>query len=205
MINEVFVDVGEPFQIPFHVSGRSAGGGSSGTAEVSQSGPEDLLRLVRGGHNHGVRVQLIPLQSAFLPIDAQAEVVFAAHADLAGVQHAFGSVVEAQQDIAIVLQLAAFDKNRQVSGQFLDVQARNVFRKVDGVRADIAHATGRAADGRIGAPGGLFLPGAFKQRGEPPLRILDHHFADLAQLALFHHLAGFLHQGIAGVVIGDTV
>jgi hypothetical protein len=57
----------------------------------------------------------------------------------------------------------------------------------------------------IGAPGRLLLAGGLQARGQPALRVLDHDLADLAQLAGGHQVAGFLHQRVAGVVVGETV
>ncbi len=58
---------------------------------------------------------------------------------------------------------------------------------------------------RVGAPGGLLLAAGFEARGEPALRILDDHLADLAELAFLDHVARLLHQRIAGVIVRQPV
>ena len=53
----------------------------------------------------------------------------------------------------------------------------------------------------IGAPVGLLLAGLLERLGQPVLRVLDLHDADLAELAGAHHLARLPHHRVAGVVV----
>ena len=68
------------------------------------------------------------------------------------VQHAFRAALEAQQHVAVVVELAAFDEGGEVGGEFADLQAGDVFGEVLGVRADVADAAGGAAALGVGAP-----------------------------------------------------
>ena len=122
-------------------------------------------------------------------------------------EHALGTVGEAQEHIAIVFKTAAFfgQEDGEIGGEFFDVQTSHVFREVDRVGADVSHAARSAADGRVHTPGGLLLPGVFQHRCQPALRVFHHHFADLSQLAFFDHLPGLTHERVAGVVIGHAV
>src|SRR5438046_9398868 len=125
----------------------------------------------------------MPFDAALFAINADVDIVFLADADLRTVQHAFRTSFEAEQHVAVVIQLAALDKSRDVGGEFLNLETGDVFGEVLGMRADITHAAGRAAAFGIGAPTGLFLPGDFDARGQPALRILDDDFANFAELA----------------------
>ena len=69
--------------------------------------------------------------------------------------------------------------------------------------ADVADAAGGAAAPRIRPPNGLLLSRGLEARAEPALGIFDHHLAHGAQPAGPHELAGLLHHGIAGVVMGE--
>ena len=67
--------------------------------------------------------------------------------------------------------------------------------------ADITRGSAGPALRRIGAPAGLFLPGLFQRFAQPVLRIFDLYHADLAQIAMCHHLARLPHHGISRVVM----
>ena len=69
------------------------------------------------------------------------------------------------------------------------------------MRADVAERAAGAGALRIGAPLGLLLAGGLGRVGQPVLRVLDLHEADLAELAVLHHLARVAHHRIAGVVV----
>ena len=205
MVGEIFVDVREGFKIALRMRGRRARGGFGVRAKVAVGGAIDLHRLVEPFHEHRIRLFLVPFDAAFLAIDADVDIVFLADADLRTVQHAFGAAFEAEQHVAVVIQLAALDKSRDVGGEFLNLETGDVFGEVLGMRADITHAAGRAAAFGIGAPTGLFLPGDFDARGQPALRILDDDFADFAELARSNHVARFLHQRITSVIMSQAV
>ena len=74
-------------------------------------------------------------------------------------EDAFGTAFEAEEHVAIVVQLAALHEGREVRREFLDLQTGDVLREIFRVRADVADAPGRAAAFRVGAPGGLLLAG----------------------------------------------
>ena len=74
-------------------------------------------------------------------------------------QQSPGAIIEVEQAIAVVFQLPALDKRRQVRTDMGNLQPCNVFCEVLSVRADIAHTAGTAALFRVGPPGGLLLAG----------------------------------------------
>ena len=86
----------------------------------------------------------MPLEPAEFAIDADVEVILLANGNLGRVEDALRAVVEAKEDISIVIQRAAFDESREISREFLDVEAGDELREVFGVGADVAEATGCA-------------------------------------------------------------
>ena len=70
-----------------------------------------------------------------------------------------------------------------------------------GVRADVADAAAGARAGRVGAPFGLLVAAVLELGGEPVLRVLDLHDAQLAKFAGRDHRTCLTHHGIAGVVM----
>ena len=147
----------------------------------------------------------MPFEAAFFAVDADVEIVFLADGDLRGVQDAFGAVVETEQHVAVVVELAAFDEGGDVGGEFVDLQAGDVFGEILGVGADVADAARGAALvwGRC-ARRPVFGRG-FEARGQPALRIFDDDFADFADLAGFDHVARFFDERVAGVVVREAV
>ena len=69
--------------------------------------------------------------------------------------------------------------------------------------ADVADSA-TAALRRIGAPGRLLLAGLLEPRGQPVLRVLDLHHAQLAELARLDPRARLAHHRMAGVVVGQA-
>src|SRR5690606_3009581 len=108
------------------------------------------------------------------------QIVLFAHADLGSVQDSLGTTFESEQHIDVVVQLATFHKRSDVGGEFLDLQAGDVFGQIFGMGADIADTPPCSAPFRVGAPGGLFLTRGFDASSEPALRVFHHYFADLA-------------------------
>ena len=147
----------------------------------------------------------MPLEPAEFAIDADVEVILLAYGNLGRVEDALRAVVEAKEDISVVIERAAFDESREVSREFLDVQAGDELREVFGVGADVAEATGCARFGRIGAPGGLLLTRFLEASGEPALRVFHDDLADFSELAGMHHVTGFFDERVAGVVMGEAV
>ena len=99
---------------------RGAGGVGGVGAEIAVGSAVHLHRLVGPLEEHGVRLVLVPLQATALAVDADVEVVFLANGNLRAVQHALGAAGEPQQNVAVVIQLAAADECGEVGGQFPD-------------------------------------------------------------------------------------
>ena len=95
-------------------------------------------------------------------------------------ENPFSAALEAQQDIAVVVELTAVDEGGDVGGEFGDVQAGDVFGEVFGVGADVTDAAGGAAFGRIRAPRGLFLTAFFESGSQPSLWVFDDDLADFS-------------------------
>ena len=205
MVSEVHVNIRKRLEVSFGVRGRRARGGRGVGAEVTVGGAEHLHRLIEPFHEHGVGLVLMPLDAAGFAVHADVEVVLFAHRNLRAMQHALGAIGEAQQHVAVIIKLATFHKGSDVRGQLLDLQAGDVLGEILRVSANIANATGGAAAFWVGAPVGLLLATGLQPRGQPALRILDDHFANLTQLAGGNHVARFFHQRITGVIVGQAV
>jgi hypothetical protein len=65
---------------------------------------------------------LVPLQRRARPINADIQVVLVADADLRGVQDPFGAALEPQEDVAVVVELAAPYEGGQVRAELLDLR-----------------------------------------------------------------------------------
>src|SRR5688572_7806645 len=108
----------------------------------------------------------MPFEAALLAVNTDVQVVLFADTDLRAVEDAFRAAAEAQEDVAIVIEFASFDKGRNVRCEFADLQPGDVFREVFGMRPDVANATGGSALLRIGAPSGLLLSARLEARRE---------------------------------------
>ena len=122
---------------------------------------------------------LMPFQAFFFAINPDGQVVFFADGNLTGVKDTPGAVVKTQQNVAVVIQPTALDKNRQVSTHLGYLQPRNIFREILCVRPDVTHTSCAAALLRVGPPGGLHLACLLKGRGQPALRIPHYYLANL--------------------------
>ena len=69
------------------------------------------------------------------------------------------------------------------------------------MRTDVADAATESRLRRIRAPASLFLAALLDVVGQPVLRILHLHHANVTKQRLAHHLARLPHHGVAGVVV----
>ena len=75
---------------------------------------------------------LMPLQRGLGAVDANVQVVFLTDADLRRVNDALRPALEADQNVAVIVELAAFNERRQVRAERVDAQAM-LDTGVDGV------------------------------------------------------------------------
>src|SRR5690349_20168016 len=108
---------------------------------------------------------LLPLQARFLAVYAQSQAVLVAWRDLAAPQHAARAVVEAQQDVNVVVESATRHEPAQVCRQLARLEPGDEAREVVRVCADVAEAAARAGARGIDPPRGLLLPGVFQLGG----------------------------------------
>ena len=83
--------------------------------------------------------------AALGPVDAQPQAVLVAGRDLARPQRAARAVGVAQQDLRVVVELAARRRTSEIGEQFGDLEPGDIVGEVEGVRADVAE---RAAGAR---------------------------------------------------------
>ena len=95
---------------------------------------------------------LAPIEGALGAGDLDAEVVLVADADLRGAHQRFAAVVELAIDGEMVIQHAALNVGLELRAELLDFQAGDVAELHEGMRADVAAATGAAGALGIDAP-----------------------------------------------------
>ena len=122
--------------------------------------------------------------------------------DLGGQQHAPDAAVQLEKHYRIVVGSATCHHGAQVGEQALHLQAGHVAHEVVCVRPDVPQDGGRPPAPRIGPPLRLLVSLRFEQLRQPPLRVLRHHLAHLADAAASHPRARLLDQRVAGVVVG---
>jgi phosphopentomutase len=88
-------------------------------------------------------------------IGAQPQAIFLAGSHLAGHQHAASAAMEAQQHTQVIVNTASGDVSGQIGTYRSHLQLRDMFGKLETVRADITKAASAARNRRIGAPTGL--------------------------------------------------
>jgi len=147
---------------------------------------------------------LRPVEPALGAIDTQAQIVLVAGHHLARPEHTLRPALEAQHDMGVVIELAAFDEAGQIGAELAQLQTGNEARKIVGMGADIADTTAGTGALRIGAPIRLFLARSLQPFGQPVLGIFHLYDAEIAKRALGHHLPCVPDHRIAGVVIGNS-
>ena len=143
----------------------------------------DRMRLAVAADEHLVRLFLLPSSAPLVPSISMNRSFSRPWLICEAVTRAQRAVLEADHGVAVVVELAAGLEDLQVATDRLGQQAGHVAGQVVGVRADVAEAAGRAALGRIGAPGGLLLVFAFQPGAQPALDVVDANGVDLAQFA----------------------
>ncbi len=117
---------------------------------------------------------LVPFEPALGAVDPDLDVVLVADRHLARPEHALGAALVAQQDVDVVIDLAAFDEGVDIGEHGIQLEAGDEGREIVGMGPDIADGAA-ARLFRIGAPGGLLLAGLLDRIGQPVLRILGLH------------------------------
>ncbi len=197
------VNIGKGLQITFGMTGRDAGERGEIGGQVVVAATPGLARLVGVFDDEFIGEFLLPFDPGLGAVNADVEHVFIADADLRGMENAFGAAFVAHEHVAVVVEFAAFDEGGEIGAEGVDLESGDVAGEIFGMGADVAHTTGGAAAFRIGAPGGLFVIGCFDEAGKPALRVFDDDFADVAELAFLHELAGLFHHHVAGVVVRE--
>jgi hypothetical protein len=203
---EVAIEIGECFKIAFRVAPWQTRSrfriGTQGTACSAQQ----LASAIQVMDCECVGQLLTPVERRLLTIHAQAQAVQSTNFDLRGDQYAWRTVVEAQQNIAVVVEHATGNQRVEICADSRDASARDKLSEIEGMHADVANAPALARTLRVSAPHRL-LVGArtLKGLGQPALRIFDHHFANRAQCAIGHQASRFTHQRIAGVSVRQTI
>jgi hypothetical protein len=83
----------------------------------------------------------MPFQTSLASIDTNSEVIFFAGSNLRTGKYAFATILQAQKHVGIVVKGSSFYKGSQVGTEGGYLQARDKFKQVFGVRADVSYAT----------------------------------------------------------------
>ena len=113
------------------------------------------------------------------------------------------AAVVTQQHIRIVFEFAARQKRRELGAERFDLQAGDITAKIFRVRADVAHAAGRAGALRFAAPRGLLVIGDFEAVEQPALCIFGDDFQNFSEPAAADEFARLFHHRIAGVIVRE--
>ena len=171
---------------------------------VAGTRPTNFGGSVQPFYQQRVGVGLHPLQAAAVAVGPDADVVFLAGRNLRGHQHAAGSARQSEQHGPVVVEPAAGHHGVDVGAELRDRKAGHVLQQVKSVGADIAHGTGHAAAGGVGAPSRLFVVGALLKGAEPALRVLHVDFANRPERASRDELPRFFHHRVAGVGVREA-
>ena len=178
--------------------------------QVACAALEHAGRLALDLVQHLVRTLVVPLERclgadyADLVIVACAAVDRACPAvDLRTRLHVLAAL-EVHDDEGVVLELAALDERALGAHQIVDLHVRD--HRLDDeqrVRADVAEREGRACLGRVKAPlcGRNLVLDLEVVAAEREAHVDD---ADLAEIAIFDHLARLLDELMAGVAVGHA-
>ena len=101
------IDVGEAFEIALRMAAGRAGDARRRGARAGAAAGDDARRLAERRPAQFVGVLLRPVEAALGPVDAQPQAVLVAGRDLARPQRAARAVGVAQQDLRVVVELAA--------------------------------------------------------------------------------------------------
>src|SRR5690606_15253932 len=101
------VDVREGLKVALGVPRRDARRRRGLRPHVAEARAPLLPRLARGLEDQRVGILLVPLETALAAVHADVEVVLLAAGDLRAHERALAAVLQAQQDVGVVLELAA--------------------------------------------------------------------------------------------------
>src|SRR5690606_30760914 len=108
------VDVRERLEVTFGVARRNTRRGGGLGTHVAKARAHDLPRLARGLEDQRVRLLLAPLEAALAAVNTDAEVVLLTAGDLRTDQRPLAAVLQAQQDVRVVLKLASRHEGREI-------------------------------------------------------------------------------------------
>ena len=117
VVGEVAVDIGKSFEIALGMASRDACVRGGIRPEVAEAGAADFRWAVVPFHKERVGFLLVPLEATEFAIDANGEVILLADGNLGRVEDALRAVVEAEEDIAVVIQRAALNEGGEVGGE----------------------------------------------------------------------------------------
>ena len=147
----------------------------------------------------------MPFHAADFAPDANIQIVLLADANLGRMQDALGAVVQTQQDVDVVVEPPAFDENRRVGRQFLDLQAGDVFDQIFGMSPDVADAPARAALGGSVRQTACFCPVASSNVANQPCGYSTTTLRTLPNLPRANKCASLLDNWITRVSVSQPV
>lgn len=199
------VNVGERFEERFWMATWQSAGGFSRRVHMGSVGISrvDRMWLAVTAERHFIRVFLSPGEGSLRTIDFDEQIVLAAVRNLAGGYRANSAVFEANDRVAIVVQLPAFLERFQVARHFDRQQSGHISSQIVRVSSDIAEASGGSRFRGVCSPRRLFLVGRFETGSQPALNVIRTDCLDLAEFSTQNHFASLSHQGVPRVIVRD--
>ena len=133
------------------MTGRQSIRALGGIAQIAVAPAIKLRRSIIGSEPQIVRLFLVPFKGSIGAVHPDSQIVFLTRRELGRVQDAAGTIIEVQQDVAVVVQGTVQDAF-QIGAHFSDFQTGDVVGQIFAVGADITDAVGDAGSLRIGSP-----------------------------------------------------
>ena len=95
---------------------------------------------------------LVPRETAPAPLELEQKLVLTPGSECAEGRRPGGPVVEAEQQGGVILELPLRDERPEIGQQLCDARPRNLLRKIEPVRSQIAGDIGRPGQVRLDAP-----------------------------------------------------
>src|SRR5258708_538777 len=186
------------------MTGPQARGPPGGRRQPSKTARKNLIGTISRTQDKLIGLLLYPFQATFLTIHPNTQPLQMPRRHHTGPHHPFRSIIEAQLDVGVVINLAAWHNTGQLGGHFGDFQTGDEASQVLGVCPQITDHAGFPDNAGSSAPNRLFMARRFQQRSGPARSVLDLYQPDLAQLSIANHRTGLTYHRIAAIAVGHA-
>ncbi len=137
-VREVAIDISKCFQQSLRMPHGQAKVAPHRRRQIVPGGVQGLTGLVYPVHVKVIGIFLLPVEAAFFPIEMKLQVVAIAGCDLGYEQNAWGSVVELEQYVAVIVEGAAGYDVVEIRADFGYFASAYVLEQIECMDADIA-------------------------------------------------------------------